>query len=208
MFIHVYSYNIPFGNSGITSALVEGSFLQQPSKKLEIDTDPRFLVDVSLVRLMENPYLDIWNPLKKHLNNYFLEYLIRTSIFSENAYPKLLISARILMFSYILLLLILLVGIYKCLKKAGKNFYSQETFFLLFFLEGILASLLFRTMLPYFCSQDFRYISFIILPMAYFCGKSFEGANLISKKVFWGIVLFFFLASVNFLLSLIYQYKF
>lgn len=210
--IHIYSYRISSNpslmgsgnNQSVYSILEEASYVQRPSDTHKVQDGISYWGEISLNSLLKNPFLDVWNPQDKALNSYFLEYLIRSSLSGEFPFPQYLLESRILMASYLLVLLVLIWGLLKSLAGMIRSFYSWDSLFALIFLEALFASLAFRLQYPYFCSQDFRYITFIVFPMAYLFWRAFKNTGNKAKYASLAITIFFLLASANFLLNVIF----
>lgn len=185
----------------------EAQYVQIPGSSLKIATNLEHLLSFSPKRILETPFINIFGlnriDKEKFAGNYFLEYLFRSSLFGEFGYPNLIFQGRILAFSFLTIIFVILIGLIKSTAYLLKNFYSWDSFFAFLFIGAILASTLFRLKLPYYCTQDFRYISFIVFPMAYLYFRAFKGSGTAGSYLSLALILLFAIASISFILGVI-----
>ena len=129
-------------------------------------------------------YLPVGNMLADPFNKggivggeYFLEFLIKSSLFGEWSYPGLEIPAAILILLAALIFIIVLTYIFT--RKTG-IIEKHGWLFLLNLAIPLALAAKFRTDLPVACSQDFRYISPILVTLSFFLGQA--AAQAISSR--------------------------
>lgn len=123
-------------------------------------------------------YLPVDRLLKDPFNNggieggeFFLEFLLKSSLFGEWRYPGLEDLATILILLSVANVVILLTYIFM-LKKEDIGGY--EFIFLINLAVPFILAAKFRTDFPVACSQDFRYIAPVLISAGYFLGKAVE----------------------------------
>jgi hypothetical protein len=134
---------------------------------------------------------------------FFLEFLLKSSLFGEWKYPGLEIPAFLLLFSTVLLSVILSLLILLNWRKVLSGF---GFLFLLNLLVPLLLEVKFRTDFPVACSQDFRYIAPILISIACLLGKAttgtLPGCNKAAKNVMVVFLALFCIFSAGFVLLL------
>ncbi|MCX7747722.1 MAG: glycosyltransferase family 39 protein [Clostridia bacterium] len=158
-------------------------------------------------------YLPVENLFIHPFNNgglrggaYFTEFLLKSSLFGEWAYPGLEILGVLLIILTLLLIAIFLIRLFG-LRKEGIKPYGY--IFLLNLLVPLILAVKFRTDFPVACSQDFRYVAPILISMAYFLGtladkNTMYSRNMLLRNIALGALGIFNLLSIIFLLSLGY----
>lgn len=158
----------------------------------------------NLFNLNEN----IWCILRPNDNGYLdynvWLYTLKCSIFGEYSYWQGEIFAYILLICNILLSLLTIFCICYVLIKEFKNF--NNILMLIIFVITLISYIIFQILYPVTCTQDFRYMTLIILPVCYFVGKFFayefksKLANCL-KYISLSLVLCFCLSSILFYIS-------
>lgn len=110
---------------------------------------------------------------------FFLEYLIKSSLFGEWKYPGLEKPALVLI---ILAFLIFIIPAVYVFRHKAAILGSNERIFLLNLAVPLALAAKFRTDLPVACSQDFRYVAPILITLAYFTGKAAGEAYGLKKR--------------------------
>ncbi|MFZ5986211.1 MAG: hypothetical protein ACOYWZ_03675, partial [Bacillota bacterium] len=121
-------------------------------------------------------YIPLSEMLKNPFNNggikggeFFLEFLLKSSLFGEWRYPGLEPLARAMILLTVIITTIILVYTMLYIKNVNHNL---GYLLLLNLLVPFLLEIKFRTDLPVACSQDFRYIAPVLISSAYFLGKA------------------------------------
>jgi len=121
-------------------------------------------------------YFPLDNVLKNPFNNgglqggeYFLEFLLKSSLFGEWPYPGLETIAYLLLFLAAANFLIMVVCIFR---SKSRDFIAFEYIMLLNMAVPFLMLVKFRTDFPVACSQDFRYIAPVLISVSYYLGKA------------------------------------
>jgi hypothetical protein len=155
-------------------------------------------------------YLPLGNMLKNPFNNgglqggeYFLEFLLKSSLFGEWAYPGLegLATALLLLASASFIIMAV------CILRSKKDeIIKFEYLMLLNLVVPFILEVKFRTDFPVACSQDFRYITPVLISVAYYLGKaagrvSLQG-NAILRYAVSGVIAAFCVLSAVFVLML------
>lgn len=135
---------------------------------------------------------------------FFLEFLLKSSLFGEWEYPGL----EILAYPLLILSVILILCVLAYLLVSGKRAGNLRYLFILNLIIPILLAIKFRWDFPVACSQDFRYIAPVLISLAYFLGDAINRLRLRNQKLLANTLLacimtFCFLSSV-FVLSLGY----
>jgi hypothetical protein len=100
---------------------------------------------------------------------FFLEFLLKSSLFGEWNYPGLeSLAVNMLVLTIIIIIIILAYFLFSGVD-ITKNY---GYIFLLNIIIPFLLEMKFRTDLPVACSQDFRYIAPVLISTAYFLGKA------------------------------------
>ena len=89
-------------------------------------------------------------------------YIIKSSLFGEFSYDKVIILAKILLVINIILIILSLVYIIKYL--IGKNKTKYNNILVITWIAFMISMYVFNYQYPYRCSMDFRYIPICILP--------------------------------------------
>lgn len=158
----------------------------------------------NLFNLNEN----IWCILRPNDNGYLdynvWLYTLKCSIFGEYSYWQGEIFAYILLICNILFSLLTIFCICYVIIKEFKNF--NNILMLIIFVITLISYIIFQILYPVTCTQDFRYMTLIILPVCYFVGKFFvyefksKWANCL-KYISLSLVLCFCLSSILFYIS-------
>ncbi len=139
--------------------------------------------------------------LRPNSNNYqdynVWLYTFKCSVFGEYSYWQGDLFGVMLLVSNILMILITLICIIYCLIKNIKSF--NNILMLVTFITCIVAYLIFQVKHPVTCTQDFRYMTLILIPGIYFIGtffeSEFESKSMKTLKYTFLIVIFAFVSS-------------
>ncbi len=132
-------------------------------------TELRHLIAFHPLRILEIPFNDNWDDNGNRM--YVWDYLIRSALFGEWHHgPLLVFFAQIQLFLALLLLIPIAWGIRKRFGVA----LSQDAPVALIIPLFLIGEVLYRIHYPFSCSQDFRYVTFIALPMAYYLVRGID----------------------------------
>ena len=134
------------------------------NKKLFVTNQPYNYLYFDLKKYLSYPFIDAWHD--QYGRQYFWNYLLKSSLFSEFFFHKKLQENIALIISglSIPIFLYLLFAIITLKKAQIKNALP----FLLVLVISILTLLAYRIKIPVACNTDFRYIFPILISMAYF----------------------------------------
>jgi hypothetical protein len=123
-------------------------------------------------------------------NDYFLYYLFQTSLFGEWQYTGLEISASLLVITSLLNLVFLFI--YFAIPQTGR-YWDDGYIFMLNLLIFFLAIFKFRLDCPFVCTQNFRYITPLLISTAYFTGRAVDVVasknKLIARVIVWPLLI-------------------
>ncbi|MGI6779035.1 MAG: ArnT family glycosyltransferase [Acetivibrionales bacterium] len=124
-------------------------------------------------------YIPVGNIIRNPFNNggieggeFFLEFLLKSSLFGEWEFPGLESLALMLIILSVLNLIILFIYIILSRKRI---LYNHGYLFVLNLIIPFILAAKFRTDYPVACSQDFRYIAPVLISVSYFLGKAAGG---------------------------------
>jgi len=141
------------------------SFGYVPSVGVGFTPNIHNLIGVPAGNMLENPF----NNGGLHGGQFFLEFLLKSSLFGEWKYSDLEKPAILLLLLAVLNLFPPLIYLISARKKIIGN---REYIFILNLLIPFFLAVKFRTDYPIACSQDFRYIAPVLVSVAYFLGKA------------------------------------
>ena len=101
--------------------------------------------------------------------NSLIEYLFKSSLFGEFYYNNLNGIATILVWLALLIGILIIIHL---IVKHKKMLDFNNFIMLVFFFVPVIFEIYFRIQKPYWCSENFRYIAMIILPVAYFISQA------------------------------------
>ncbi len=119
---------------------------------------------------------NLWCVLRPNSNGYqdynVWIYTFKCSVFGEYCYWQGDLFGVILLVSNVLMVFITLFTLIYCLIKNFKSF--KNLLMLATFLVCLIAYIIFQIKHPVTCTQDFRYMTLILIPGTYFIGQFFE----------------------------------
>lgn len=161
-----------------------------------VQNSPEAYLTFNPIGMIEHPYNDPFDDAARR--QYFWEYLARSALYGEfNFGEGDLLLARMMVGSFLLLLVLAAYGIYADRKQW---FVHLPVWILLITL--LIGHTIFRFVFPYSSSQDFRYSVLLLIPFAFYATKRFPKEQ---EALHYGriiVISFFAICSGVFLLSL------
>ena len=128
----------------------------------------------------------------QYRRKYYLEFLYRSAFFGEFIFDdQQKLAARCLLWSGIVLLAFLVIGILAARKSRDQLFIPLGLWGLALFSS----TALFRILEPVVPAQDFRYVPLLTVPAAYFAAHSLSGPRRSVRAAQWAVWLIFVAAS-------------
>jgi len=170
------------------------------SDGLKIPNDRRFLITFNPFKVLEKPFNNAWEDSFRRA--YFWEYLYRSAFFGEFNFEPALhwLGSALLLLSFQFWPLFL-IGLYRALRSRWR----EGLFFLLAVLSALVSHLALRLKAPYSCSQDFRYITVVMLPVCYFLACGLNSLGSVWRGIFTYLAWSFAVLSTCFFLILYWQ---
>lgn len=157
------------------------------NSKLYVNNEVQNYIVFDTKTFFENPYIDTWND--KYGRQYFWNFFIKTSLFSEFFFDTKFQKAVAVLLSPFVLALFFISFVMTLLLKKEQIYEYLPILLSMFFLMLVL--LAYRIKIPVSCNTDFRYIFPIIISMAFLytlmCEKIKEKNMPILKITFYGI---------------------
>ncbi len=131
-------------------------------------------------------------------------YTLKCSIFGEYSYWQGYVFAVILLIANLFMIIITLICLVYSLVKNIKSF--KNILMAITFVTCLFAYLVFQVKHPVTCTQDFRYMTLILIPGTYFIGNFFEQEsntklNKVTRKIFMTFIIMFISSSTLFYIS-------
>lgn len=164
-----------------------------------VDTDVDTMLSFRPSKILLSPYNDPTgdNP-EKH---FFLEFLYRSAFFGEFSFSHSFRTVNFLQLLFgLILLLFAIAGLLR-------SFLRPTTWSAPMFLLGvssIMALAFFRIVFPFSCSQDFRFIPFVIVPLAHYILSGISAMPIILRRIGYSCVVAMIICEVIFFLKLAY----
>ena len=125
-------------------------------------------------------YCHVWPTQEGYLDYNVWLYTAKCSIFGEYSYWQGdLYASTLLLLNMIMMALTIIAIIFVYIKQRKEKDRIMEHIMLLIFGVSIVAYIIFQIGYPVTCTQDFRYMTIILLPGVYFIAKAYQ---LIEKK--------------------------
>ncbi len=150
------------------------------------------------IALFFHPFNNPWSD--EFRRQYYWEYLYRSAFFGEWDFGhKATVMAALLLIAGTPLVVAGVYGIYRCVRK---DWYAQVPLLatmLVFFAEGIA----YRTVAPYGCNQDFRFIAPVIIPCTYYAIMGITQAPKRLQQPLWQAFTVFVVSCSAFILGIV-----
>ena len=140
--------------------------------KLKVERNLGSYLTFNPQKIYQIPFNDPWSDDKRR--QYFPEYFLKSSLFGEFRFEKLIGISRILLVCIMVLLPFMFLGVIADLRM---RLYESAPVLILTLLFSLSAAL-YPTIFPYAPNQDFRFSSILLLPAAYFLMR---GISLLPK---------------------------
>ena len=132
-----------------------------------------------ILRPNENGYMDY---------NVWL-YTLKCSVFGEYSYwGGMVFAGGLLVANSLLILLCIYTAFDVVIREWKKDTRNLNILMIVIILESLIAYIYFQITNPVTCTQDFRYMTFILIPSMYFVGKSFSEKS--GNKMYKNIVIY------------------
>lgn len=161
---------------------------------LFVGNEPVNYLSFDFTSYLKEPFTDPWNDGKGR--QYFWNFLLKTSLFGEFSYSGQVVWG--LGYTLSVLYLLLIAGVLYGLWRLKNQDVLQAVPFMTAALVLLAGALYLRLSIPAACSNDFRYILPIILPVTYFLGYGLEQLRREGRFVYWvggAVILVFSLLS-------------
>ena len=133
-----------------------------PARALRLENDARYYLTFNPAAVLRQPFNNPWRAESRRA--FFWEYLLRSAFFGEFSFPRLALSARLVLLSAMCALPLLLLG---CARSLRASPFAAAPVHLLG--AALLLSLLYvRLRHPYPFAQDFRFVDWLVVPLGYY----------------------------------------
>jgi hypothetical protein len=152
--------------------------------------------------MFQNPFVGFGNWDFMGIN--YPEYVLKTSLFGEWDFPWGVVVPAL--GALVLCLISILISIFYFIRAGFKKFSKIDWLMMANLLIPLAFHIYFRFQLPYFCSEDFRYLAPILISAAYFHGKSgdyfLHSRFQAVRSLVLGLTLFFYAAIMVFIVMI------